>query len=390
MNAKLSIGLGVALAGFFGASGVAKAGTITAQGNVSALDDVTQLPSIVGSALFDEEFSGNVPLDQYPGMTLHVGELSTMLVGVTEMGDVPDPGYTSPGVHFPYPIAGGGVQNAYILLSGAAATFDQPITQFGLTAGGSAITHITVWDTSGVMIGQVTWTPQESDAGFVGVDTNGVAIGLLTVGSDDIWSGMPYDDLGPAANSDTWIWGLGDACQTDADCLEDTWSCTARQCLAGACTYPLTTEPCDDDDACTQTDTCSEALCAGVPVDCDDLDICTFDSCDPRSGCDHAAIDGCCMTTEDCPLGQTCLIGSNTCVGGPGDGDGDTTTTTTESGSDTSSDEVGSTDETGSPSEAERGCGCAAQRDPRGAIFGLLALGLLGGLRRRRSGMFSA
>lgn len=393
MTRTLSIVLGSSLA-YFALTSVAWAGTITVQGNVVALDDVTQLPSVVGSALFDEAFSGDVLLDQYAaaGLTFHVGELGMMLPGVIEAGEVPDPGYTSPGIHFPAPIAGGGIQQGYILLSGAAATFSAPVTQFGLTAGGSATQHITVWDQGGVMIGQVTWTPEEGDAAFVGVDTQGVAIGLITVGSDDIWGGVPYDDLGSAARSDTWVWGVGAACQSAGDCLDDTWACTAHECIEGACAYSPTTEPCDDDNACTDTDTCSAGACAGVPIDCNDANVCTFDTCDPRVGCANADIEACCMTDEDCPEeGQTCLVGSNTCVGGtPGDSDGDTTT----SAGDTTSDSGGETatgDETGPALDtSERGCSCSAREREGGASFGLLALVLLGGVRGRRRGMFES
>src|SRR5690606_26307237 len=58
-------------------TGVAEAGTISAQGNVTALDDITQIPSVTGVALFDEQFSGMIPLDQYAGvgLTFHTGEL---------------------------------------------------------------------------------------------------------------------------------------------------------------------------------------------------------------------------------------------------------------------------------------------------------------------------
>jgi MYXO-CTERM domain-containing protein len=307
-----------------------------------------------------------------------------MLPGVMEAGEVPDPAYTSPGVHFPYPIAGGGVQQGYLIVSGGAATFAEPITQFGLTAGGSATTHITVWDVNGVMLGQVTWTPEEGDAAFVGIDTMGEPIGLLTVGSDDIWAGEPYDDLGAAARTDTWMWGLGGPCADASDCLDDTWSCTAHACNAGACEYAATIEACDDLDACTEMDTCSEFLCAGVAVDCSDGNVCTFDSCDARTGCSNEPIEGCCLSDEDCPEGEMCLIGSNTCFGGPPD-DTTTTTTTTDEGTDTGNDEVDESDETGAPiDEADRGCGCSAREREGGAMIGLLALIVLGASTRRR------
>ncbi|MFV8751639.1 MYXO-CTERM sorting domain-containing protein [Nannocystaceae bacterium ST9] len=383
MHATRTIGLGLSLATYFTLTSVAWAGTVTVQGNVTALDDVTQIPSVVGSALFDEQFSGEIPVDQYPGMTFGVGEFAMILPGVMEVGEVPDPMYTSPGVFFPAPIPGGGVQQGYILLSGAAVTFADPITQVGMTVGWSSTLYLTVWDQSGVMIGQITWEPEDGDATFLGVDTNGVPIGMLTVGNDDIWAGVAYDDLGPAARSDTWIWGVGAPCQTEADCLDDTWPCTAHECVDGACNYPLTTEPCDDTNACTDVDTCSEGVCAGTQIECADTSICTFDSCDPRVGCSNEPIEGCCLSDEDCPEGQTCLVGSNTCLGGPGDGDGDSTTTTTTGGTDTGED-TGTGDETGpAVDEGDKGCGCSTGAGGGGVALGLLALVVLGGVRRR-------
>jgi MYXO-CTERM domain-containing protein len=368
---------------YFALIGSAAAGTITAQGSVAALDEIGQIPSITGSALFDEQFGGVVPLDQYAseGLTFHVGEFGEILPGVTQIGEVPDPVYTSPGVFFAHPIGGGGVQQGAILYNGGAVTFAEPTTQFGLTAGGSSTVHITVWDQAGVMLGQVTWVPDEIEAAFVGIDTLGVPIGLLTVGNDDVYGGEEYDDLGVAANSDSWMWGQAEPCQSDANCFEDGWSCTASACDEGACAYSLTTDPCDDGDACTEQDTCDEGLCIGSTVQCADQNVCTFDTCDSKTGCSNTPIDGCCLSDDDCPEGATCLLGSNTCVGGPpppppppGDGDGDSDP----------SDDDGDTGDTGPATDEGGGCGCTTEERGRGALLGMLGLLLLAGVRRRR------
>jgi MYXO-CTERM domain-containing protein len=385
MKRPLTIALAAPLT-YLALTGVAAAGTITASGDVTALDDISQLPSIVGSALFDEEFQGEIPLDQYAaaGLTLNTGELGMILPGVMEVGEVGPPMYTAPGVHFPYPIAGGGVQYGNIILSGGAATFADPITQFGLTAGGSGPLYITVWDQMGVMIGQVAWVPEDGEAAFVGVDTMGVPIGLLTVGNDDIFAGEEYDVLGAAARSDSWIWGLGAPCLNEDDCFDDTWSCTARACVDSACSYSFTTEPCDDGNACTDTDICAEGLCAGVEIDCADTNVCTFDSCDPSSGCSNNPIEGCCLSDEDCPEeGSTCIISSNTCTEPPPpppppppDETGDTGA---GDGGDTGTGETGAAAEDGGG-----GCGCTTEERGGGALLGLLGLVLLGGVQRRR------
>lgn len=53
--------------------------------------------------------------------------------------------------------------------------------------------------------------------------------------------------------------------------------------------------PCDDSDACTQTDLCKVGQCKGSnPPSCDDGKQCTQDSCDPATGCVHTLITPCC------------------------------------------------------------------------------------------------
>ncbi|KIG17797.1 RTX toxin protein [Enhygromyxa salina] len=372
---------------------VASAGTITAQGNVTALDDVTQIASVAGSALFDEGPTGDVPLDQYAGvgLTLHVGELATILPGVTTMGEAINPIYVKPGDHFPDPIGGGGVALGLTVFYAGAMTFSEPVTQFGLTAGGGAGPQfLTAWDQNGELIGQVTWEPEEQDSAFVGIDTMGVPIGLLTYGNDDLFGGLDYTINGSGSTSDTWVWGLGVPCQTAADCLDDMGPCTEFECNAGVCAYPKTTNPCDDVDVCTDADTCTEGMCIGVAISCADTNPCTLDTCDSERGCMNTQIEDCCLSNEDCPEGDMCILGSNTCVPGP-----PPPPMTTDEGND---DET----ETGAPAEtsggetgpavedAGGGCGCSSDERGGGALFGLLALALLGLRTRRREDLGQA
>jgi MYXO-CTERM domain-containing protein len=363
-------------------SGVAAAGTITAQGNVTALDDITQIPSVTGSALFDEMFQGIIPADQYPGMTFHTGLFAEINPLILEMGEVPDPRWTSPGVHFPDPVAGGGVQNGYIIQAGGAMTFADPITQFGLTAGGSHALYITAWDANFVIIGQVTWQPEEGDSAFVGIDTMGVPIGFLTVGNDDIVGGEPYDDQGAFAQSDNWMWGVAAPCMADTDCFDDAWSCIAHACTDGACSYSLTTEPCDDEDACTETDTCLDGICGGLLIDCSDNDICITNTCDSQDGCVETPVENCCYSDADCPENFMCVLSSNTCVEIPAPPPPPPPDETDSGGEE--SDDGGET--TGAVAEdGAGGCGCSTPSRGGSALLGLFALGLLGGLRRRRN-----
>ena len=52
---------------------------------------------------------------------------------------------------------------------------------------------------------------------------------------------------------------------------------------------------CDDGDACTDHDVCSDGVCAGAPPDLDDGLACTLDACDPLSGeISHEVLGGFC------------------------------------------------------------------------------------------------
>ncbi|MFV8749427.1 MYXO-CTERM sorting domain-containing protein [Nannocystaceae bacterium ST9] len=441
---------------YLSTTGLAWAGTITAQGNVTALTNVNQLQGIVGTATYNEANNGGVPLGQYTpsGMTFFTGALTNILAGVMAGGNASQPIYQTGQNYFPAPIAGGGVATGSYTFFGGAVKFTQPVTQFGLTAATNGTQYITVWNTSGTMIGQVTWQPN-GDSAFVGVDTNGQPIGMLTYGNDNIWAGAAYDIGGSTIISDTWIWALGVPCQSAADCMDDDNPCTSVQCNAGACSYPPdpqgvcpddgnmctddvctngacvhpdNSDPCDDEDACTELDACNQGDCEGVDLECNDANLCSVDSCDSMIGCVFDFQQGCCLTDEDCEPGEVCLIGSNSCIPDPdptGDGDttdttdttgdGDTTETTTGEGDSTTTDagdsttdeggsesggdsgtSTGSLDEVGDDAstldtfggdETDGGCSCTTDTPTpgRGALFGLLGLGLLGAIRRRRA-----
>ncbi len=71
--------------------------------------------------------------------------------------------------------------------------------------------------------------------------------------------------------------------------------CTDDVCNLGlGCEFPTNTDPCDDGDACTDGDVCAGGACQpGGPLDCDDGDPCTTDSCDESTGCMHDPIPAC-------------------------------------------------------------------------------------------------
>ncbi len=73
-------------------------------------------------------------------------------------------------------------------------------------------------------------------------------------------------------------------------------------------------ESCDDDDACTTGDVCSNGVCGGQPLDCDDHDVCTDDSCIAGT-CEHVPNTAPCDDTNPCTDGDQCAEG--TCAGTP-------------------------------------------------------------------------
>ena len=112
---------------------------------------------------------------------------------------------------------------------------------------------------------------------------------------------------------------IGDVCQANA-CVpgplaicDDNNPCTTDSCDAqsGTCVSVNNAAGCDDGNGCTQNDTCAGGKCDGPAVDCDDKNLCTTDSCDPKASCVHqpntvACDDGNACTTFDACGGGTC------------------------------------------------------------------------------------
>jgi hypothetical protein len=115
----------------------------------------------------------------------------------------------------------------------------------------------------------------------------------------------------------------GDACSGGA-CVggpplscDDGNVCTTDSCNPPTgCTHADNTNPCNDGNACTTSDVCSAGVCVGGPPRlCDDGNICTDDSCDPGTGCVFANNSDPCSDGNACTAGDACSGGR--CVGGP-------------------------------------------------------------------------
>lgn len=210
--ATTSIRRGAVALALLAAAPAANAGTITAVGAVSALTDISQLTNVLGTADFDAyPVNANLPLTAYSGagLTFHEGPLTAILPGVTTGGSASAPYLWNIPGYFPAPIAGGGTQSGNYPIYAGVATFapDLDVTQLGLTASSNGTQYLTAWDRSGVMLGSVTWEPLAfSDAAFVGIDTGGVAIGMIAYGNDNLWAGESYSIGGYTIMSDNWIW----------------------------------------------------------------------------------------------------------------------------------------------------------------------------------------
>lgn len=96
---------------------------------------------------------------------------------------------------------------------------------------------------------------------------------------------LPCDDGNPCTTADVCSSG---AClgQIPLEC-DDANPCTDDSCLAdGSCVNTANSLPCDDGKLCTAVDTCTAGVCVGqAPIQCDDGDPCTQDSCDDVVGC---------------------------------------------------------------------------------------------------------
>lgn len=106
---------------------------------------------------------------------------------------------------------------------------------------------------------------------------------------------------------------------SETHCTDDDNACTDDFCNGdGGCTHTANSDSCDDGNVCTVGDTCSDSGCqAGEePLNCDDHNPCTDDSCDPeaKGGCVHTPNTASCNDGNACTTNDTCSNGE--CVGG--------------------------------------------------------------------------
>ena len=117
------------------------------------------------------------------------------------------------------------------------------------------------------------------------------------------------DDDDVCTTDDRWSSGVCEGvpvdCPDDGPCL--TGVCDPADDVG--CTLTPTDGPCEDGDACTLDDACSDGACvAGGPAVCEDDNPCTVDHCDTLAGCVHLPKQSpCCVGTESlCEDGNPC------------------------------------------------------------------------------------
>jgi hypothetical protein len=98
---------------------------------------------------------------------------------------------------------------------------------------------------------------------------------------------------------------------------DDKLPCTKDACdpTQGCVHTPDDSAVCSDANPCTTVDKCSSGQCVGsVPPNCDDNLPCTKDTCDPTQGCVHAAVNGgSCDDGNACTVNDVCSNGK--CAG---------------------------------------------------------------------------
>jgi cysteine-rich repeat protein len=135
----------------------------------------------------------------------------------------------------------------------------------------------------------------------------------------EAFDGLACTDDDPCTASDTCKNAI---CAGDPLHCDDLNPCTQDSCKSsdGTCNFQsgaMEGSECDDENPCTEADSCQQGICVGAPILCDDDNPCTVDSCDVQSGAcaqDLNTLHGTACPHPDLCLGDTfCDMG--TCTG---------------------------------------------------------------------------
>ena len=123
------------------------------------------------------------------------------------------------------------------------------------------------------------------------------------------------EDANLCTMSDLCAQGVCQPGQVPEGLCDDGNVCTADTCepVNGNCLNQPTEGACTDHSVCTTEDSCVDGSCQGLPLDCDDNELCTADSCDDETGCVHEPVESECTDNDKCTEDDACLEGK--CVG---------------------------------------------------------------------------
>ena len=158
---------------------------------------------------------------------------------------------------------------------------------------------------------QVGDTADTQDAGDV---ADGTDTGDATDAADSPDTSVPPD------GADTVATGDADAADASTPCVpldcDDGDPCTSDTCTtATGCTHAPASGAVCALDKCHGSGTCVDGACKfTVAISCDDQNDCTFDSCDNTTGCVNTPLNNGACVGSACMVGQTCSAG--VCQGG--------------------------------------------------------------------------
>ena len=88
-------------------------------------------------------------------------------------------------------------------------------------------------------------------------------------------------------------------CPAPGPCLQSSFDPDRGSCISSATGDGL---PCDGGDPCQTSSSCTAGVCKGLRANCDDVDVCTTDYCQPGVGCEHLDESGACGGADPCQI----------------------------------------------------------------------------------------
>ncbi|MBN2066177.1 MAG: Ig-like domain-containing protein [Candidatus Thermoplasmatota archaeon] len=125
----------------------------------------------------------------------------------------------------------------------------------------------------------------------------------------------PCNDSNACTHTDICSDGI---CSGTTYNCDDGNVCTDDTCNGdGTCSYVNNNAVCDDGNFCTHTDTCSGGICSGTHYSCNDSNVCTNDICNGDGTCSYVNNTNDCDDEIDCTTDDVCNGGE--CHGLPND-----------------------------------------------------------------------